>query len=400
MAMFVSYLLVAAAVLLAVPVTLFLLEIVAALALPAREVVLRSKENIRQRVAILVPAHNESVGILSTLDDIKGQLYPGDRLLVIADNCDDDTAAVAAAAGAETVERQEPAKSGKGYALDFGIKYLSLDPPAIVIVIDADCRIAESAIDRLAITCATTGRPAQALYLMTAPDESQINYRVAEFAWRVKNWVRPLGLNALNLPCQLMGTGMAFPWAIIQSANLACGSIVEDLKLGLELAQSGAPPIFYPSARVTSQFPSSVEGANSQRKRWEEGHISMILTTGRRCIYQAIARKNLGLFALALDLAIPPLSLLAILLAGVSSVAAVAAFFGLSSASLAISATCIGAFVLAIFLSWLKYGRDILPPSAIISVASYIFAKLPIYHRLLSGSAAPQWTRTDRKRNE
>jgi cellulose synthase/poly-beta-1,6-N-acetylglucosamine synthase-like glycosyltransferase len=235
---------------------------------------------------------------------------------------------------------------------------------------------------------------------MTAPDELQINYRVAEFAWRVKNWVRPLGLNALNLPCQLMGTGMAFPWAIIQSANLASGSIVEDLKLGLELVQSGAPPIFYPSARVTSQFPLSVEGAKSQRKRWEEGHISMILTTGRHCIYQAIARRNLDLLALALDMAIPPLSLLAILLAGVSSVAAVAVFFGLSSAALVISATCIGAFVLAIFLSWVKYGRDILPPGAIISVASYIFAKLSIYRRLLSGSAAPQWTRTDRKRNE
>ena len=52
----------------------------------------------------------------------------------------------------------------------------------------------------------------QILDLMTAPEDSPINYRVAEFAWRVNNWVRPLGLAALGLPCQLMGTGMAFPW--------------------------------------------------------------------------------------------------------------------------------------------------------------------------------------------
>ena len=139
--------------------------------------------------------------------------------------------------------------------MDFGLKHLSQDPPAIVIVIDADCRIAEGTIDQLAATCAATHRPVQALNLMTAPDESPINYRVAEFAWRVKNWVRPSGLNALNLPCQLMGTGMAFPWELIRSADLAHGSIVEDVKLGLDLAQAGSPPLFCPSAEVKSHFP-------------------------------------------------------------------------------------------------------------------------------------------------
>ena len=279
MASFVSYFLVTLAILLAIPVAMLLLEIVAALTLPAQKIALHAKNTIRQRVAVLVPAHNESTGILLTLEDVKPQLQPGDRLLVVADNCVDDTAAVAAAAGAETIDRDEPTKKGKGYALDFGLKHLSLDPPQIVIVIDADCRVEEGAIDRLATACATTHRPVQALDLMIAPDDSPINYRVAEFAWRVKNWVRPLGLNALNLPCQLMGTGMAFPWEVIRSANLASGSIVEDLKLGLELTQAGSPPLFCPSACVKSHFPLSIEGAKSQRKRWEEGHISMILTT-------------------------------------------------------------------------------------------------------------------------
>jgi hypothetical protein len=73
------------------------------------------------------------------------------------------------------------------------------------------------------------GRPVQALYLMMAPADSQINYKVAEFAWRVKNWLRPLGLRALGLPCQLMGTGMAFPWEVIRRADLASASLVEDL---------------------------------------------------------------------------------------------------------------------------------------------------------------------------
>jgi cellulose synthase/poly-beta-1,6-N-acetylglucosamine synthase-like glycosyltransferase len=400
MASLFSYFLATLACLLGIPVAVLFVEIVAALALTRRKLSHQPIQDLRRRVAVIIPAHNESSGLLPTIRDIKAQLLTSDRLLVVADNCVDDTAAVAATAGAETIERNEPTRKGKGYALDIGLKHLSLDPPAVVIIIDADCRIAEGSIDQLAITCATTQRPVQALDLMTAPDESPINYSIAEFAWRVKNWVRPLGLNTLNLPCQLMGTGMAFPWEVIRSAHLASGSLVEDLKLGLDLAQTGSPPLFCPTAIIKSHFPLSFEGADSQRKRWEGGHINMILTTAPCFIYESIARGNLGLLALTLDLAVPPLSLLVMLLAGMFSVAGLAALFGFSSAALTISATGIMALVVAIFLAWLKFGRDLLPPSAIFSVASYIFAKLPIYRRLLSGSSAPQWTKTDRKKNE
>ena len=110
---------------------------------------------------------------------------------------------------------------------------------------------------------------------MTAPAGSSINYQVAEFAWRVKNWIRPLGLHALNLPCQLVGTGMAFPWEVIQSANLATEHLVEDLKLGLDLAAAGHPPLFCPAAIVKSTFPPTLKGAANQRERWEHGHMGL-----------------------------------------------------------------------------------------------------------------------------
>jgi cellulose synthase/poly-beta-1,6-N-acetylglucosamine synthase-like glycosyltransferase len=197
-----------------------------------------------------------------------------------------------------------------------------------------------------------------------------------------------------------MGTGMAFPWEVIRSANLASGSIVEDLKLGLDLAQTESPPLFCPSASVTSHFPLSVEGAKSQRKRWEEGHIRMILTTAPRFIYRAVVRKDLNLFTLALDLAIPPLSLLVILLAGMVSIAGLAVLLGFSSAALVISATSFTATVASVFSIWLKYGRDVLPPSAMLSIASHVFEKFPLYRHLFSANAASRWNRTDRKKSE
>jgi cellulose synthase/poly-beta-1,6-N-acetylglucosamine synthase-like glycosyltransferase len=396
---FISFFLVTLAFLLAIPVAIFLIEVVASIALPQRDCLIAPRGELGPRVAVLVPAHNESVGLLPTIADIKAQLRASDRLLVVADNCTDDTSEVAMGAGAEVIVRDDPGRKGKGYALAFGLGHLVTDPPDIVIMIDSDCRLANAAIDRLAAACVTQHRPIQALYLMTAPNESPINYRVAEFAWRVKNWVRPLGLRALGLPCQLMGTGMAFQWDVIRSVDLASQSIVEDMKLGLDLSLSGHPPAFCPSLAVTSTFPASVEGVRSQRLRWELGHIGMIVTAAPRLILAAIVRGNLDLLAVALDLAVPPLSLLGMLTVGMLLIAGVSAWLGLSSAALILStATCVG-FLSAVLLSWLKFGRDIVPSKAILLVASYILKKLPIYRQIVSRRAGSSWIRTDRRRH-
>ncbi len=394
MATFLTYVLDAAAALLAIPVTMFIVEIIAALAPASPSVVPRPAS--RGRIAVLVPAHDESVAMLPTLADIRSQLKAGDRILVVADNCTDDTAHVAAAAGAEVIERRDPLRRGKGYALQFGLAHLGRDPPEVVVFFDADCKLAHETIDRLASTCVVAQRPVQALYLMKRAIRSSINHQVAEFAWRVKNWVRPLGLSRLGLPCQLVGTGMACPFSVVRSVDLASGSIVEDLKLGLDLALAGSAPLFCPSALVTSEFASSATGARIQRQRWEHGHIAMISAVPR-LIIAAVARGDPGLLALALDLAVPPLSLTAVLLAGVLLLTRVATFCGLSSLPLTIALVCSLGFGLAVFLAWLVHGRDVLPPRAVVSIAPYVFRKLSMYVRILTGRTAAHWIRTDRK---
>ena len=393
---FISFLIATLAFLLAIPTAVFFIEVVAAIALAQQDYPVPPGNRPRQRVAVLLPAHNESTGILPTLADITVQIRAGDRLLVVADNCTDDTAAVAAAAGAEVVDRNEPERKGKGYALAWGLRHLGADPPEIVIIIDADCRVAEGVFDRLAAACAATHRPVQALDLMTAPNGSSINVKVAEFAWRVKNWVRPLGLRALGLPCQLMGTGMALPWDVISSAHLASGSIVEDLKLGLDLTLAGNPPIFCPFPGVSSDFPLTVEGTQRQRLRWEQGHIKAIVTMVPRLFFLAIVRADLNLLALALDAAVPPLSLLAMLVMVMLAVAATATLLGISSAAIFVSsASCVG-LISGVFLAWLKYGRDILPRGSILLIFLYACRKIPLYSKILSRNS--EWTRTDRGR--
>src|ERR1700730_17776778 len=152
-----------------------------------------------------------------------------------------------------------------------------------------------------------------------------------------------------------MGTGMIFPWDVISSAPLASGSLVEDLKLGLDLAAVGKAPYFFPFGKVTSDFPVTVKGTDSQRQRWVQGHIGMILKTVPRLLFMAITRRNMDLLVLTLDLAVPPLSLLGLLLAGIFLLTSLAALSGLSSAPLFIAIANVLVFGLAVFFAWLKF---------------------------------------------
>jgi cellulose synthase/poly-beta-1,6-N-acetylglucosamine synthase-like glycosyltransferase len=400
MAILVSSLLTVLAAGVGILVAIFFLEIAAATLLPQGARMPPRGRAPRPRIAVLVPAHNESTQILPTLGDIKSQLRSGDRLLVVADNCSDNTAEVAARAGVEVSVRTDPARRGKGYALDCGISHLATDPPEVVVIIDADCRLSDQCLECLATTCAAARRPVQALDLMTAPTSSTTQYSIGEFAWRVKNWVRPLGLRALKLPCQLVGTGMAFPWETIRYVDLANGLLMEDVKLGLDFALSGKAPIFCPSAAVTSFFPATREGSKTQRQRWEHGHLGLILTTVPRALYSALRTANFSLLALALDIAVPPLSLLLGLLCITLATTAFASVLGIAWMPLIISLGSATLFAAAGVLAWWTHGRDLLKPSALISVAGYAAAKLPLYYQFLSRRAPSQWIRTDRSPSE
>jgi cellulose synthase/poly-beta-1,6-N-acetylglucosamine synthase-like glycosyltransferase len=381
------------AVPLAIAASVFLIEICAAILSKEPSLANCDAAN-RSRVVVLIPAHDESAGILPTLEDVKGQLQPGDRLLVVADNCTDDTAAVAAKAGADVIERRDDLRRGKSYALDFGIRSLRSNDPDIVLVVDADCRLEAGTIDQLAKTCSATGRPVQALYLMNAPEQAAVNQGIAEFAWRIKNDMRPRGLAALGLPCQLMGSGMAFPRQVFSAVEIATGHLAEDLDLGLQLARAGRAPVFCPGAVVRSVFPSREADSASQRQRWEHGHLSVLAGKVLPSAWAAVRDRNWRLLALGLDTGVPPLVLLAVLITAVFIASLFGWLVGMGKAALMVSSIGLALLAAALGLAWMACGRDLLTRATLSSLAPFLKRKVGIYARAFASNKT--WTRTGR----
>jgi hypothetical protein len=352
---------------------------------------------LSHRTTVLIPAHNEGVGVLPTIRDIQAQLGPNDSILVVADNCTDDTAAIVAAAGVEVAVRTDPVRRGKGYALEFGVQHLRLNPPDVVVIMDADCRLGENALRHLSDSAMASGHPAQSLYLMLAPENAPPGKGVNLFAWRVRNWIRPLGLGLFGLPTQLFGTGMAFPFSLLVGRDLGNSRLAEDCALGIALASAGYPPLFVSEARVHSHFPVSQAGSESQRQRWEKGHLENIIDLVPGALARSLRDRNLGLAALAIDMAVPPLSLLVLVTALCAVLGGVACVLGAPPAALAIPSLSVLLVVLGTALAWRAVGRDVLPLRELLRLPLHAIRKLGFYHGIASGKASSSWIRTDRK---
>jgi len=247
----------------------------------------------------------------------------------------------------------------------------------------------------LARECLTRGRPIQGLYLMQSPEGAGTRTRVAQFAWLVKNLVRPTGYLALALPCHLMGTGMAFPWACIRSAQLATGHIVEDMQLGLDLARAGEAAHFCPDVLITSFFPQTDDGIRSQRTRWEHGHLGLIVAEAPRLLLSGLRNANVGAIALALDLMVPPLALFVML--AVLNVILDGAFvlLGGRSAPLALASATLALLGISVLLAWVRYGQHIISLYDLASAPVYALRKVPIYIGFLL-SRQLDWVRSKR----
>ena len=372
------------------PTLVFVIEVLAAL--PRARARAAAAADPSLRVAVLVPAHDEERGIAATLATLTPQLRPRDRLVVVADNCSDATAAAARAAGADVFERSDPARRGKSFAIASGVTYLAADAPDVVIIVDADCRVEAGAVE--ALRAAAVERPAQAAYVMHAPDGAPPTRRLAELLFVVRNVVRPLGLARLGAPCLLTGAGMAFPWSLIRGAPLASGSVVEDLQLAIDLAADGTPPRFCGAARVTSVFPVGEPAAAAQQTRWLWG-VLRATVQAPRLVAAAVRHRQPSLLALAAELTVPPLTMLFAAWTLLVALAVVVALSAHDWRPALAAATGLAGCALAIVAAWLRFARDRVPASVVLGAPLYALPALRAALVALT-RRRQEWNRTER----
>ena len=150
-------------------------------------------------------------------------------------------------------------------------------------------------------------------------------------------------------------------------------------------------------ARVQSHFPTSQSGSESQRQRWEKGHLQNIADLVPRALVKSLSRRSPGLAALAVDMAVPPLTLLVLVTVFCVILGGVAVVLGASPVALAIPSLSLLLVAIGTVLAWRAVGRDVLPLRELLRLPLHAFRKMGFYHGIASGKASSSWIRTDRK---
>ncbi len=295
-------------------VCLYLLIITIAAYLPGRRPAV-SQEFVS--CAVVIPAHNEALQIGRTVEIVRRSDYPEDRfqVCVIADNCDDETASIARAAGAAVFERTDPANRGKGQALDWCFRSHAevLDAHAATVIIDADSVVDAGFLASITASLFQPGIAAVQSNNSVANPRAHWRTALTCASFALVNCVRPAGLARLGTSAGLKGNGMAFRSEVLARHGWPAHSLVEDIEFGVRLLLEGHRTVFDADARISSDMPANRDQADSQRRRWEFGRFEVARRFIPVLIRATVARRTPRYLGALMELIVPPLSILVLL---------------------------------------------------------------------------------------
>ena len=286
------------------------------------------------RIAIVIPAHNESASIARTLHNVQAASHADAHtdVWVIADNCDDDTAQQAEAAGARVIVRSHAELRGKGHALEYAFTRLTPMAYSWLLVVDADSTLEPGFLPAMRAAMHPDRNAVQACYLSTAGNH--LRSRVSRLAQWGFNLVRPLARERLGFSCGLLGNGFALRAELLNRLPYRAHSVVEDLEYHLLLVNQGERVHFVSDALVTGEIADTRDGARTQRSRWEGGRLRMLQEHLPPLLRRTLSADRAAAELLA-DLLLLPLGmhvlllLLAALLGGVGVYAALIGTFAI-----------------------------------------------------------------------
>lgn len=270
------------------------------------------------RFVLLVPAHNEEQLLPALLANISQLAYPRQlyTLVVVADNCTDQTAALARAAGALVYERFDRVQIGKGYALQWLLAQLHADNIKFdaAVILDADSVVSPNFLQVMAAHLAKGERAIQAHYAVLNPHRTWVmSLRAAALA--LIHYVRPLGRTVLGGSVGLKGNGMVFHRTLLAEHQWSA-SVTEDIEYHMSLVLAGERVYFAADATVWAEMPGTLQGSHTQNVRWEQGRFQLARQYVPQLLKAAIGNQAPNvparylLFDSIMEHLIPPFSLL------------------------------------------------------------------------------------------
>ncbi|MDP3824811.1 MAG: glycosyltransferase family 2 protein [Burkholderiales bacterium] len=284
----------------------------------------------RLRFDVIVPAHDEAAVIEAAVASLRKIDWPAEsfRILVVADNCSDATAALARAAGADVIERFDPELRGKGYALALGFQHSQARKWAdAVVVVDADTQVSANLLEAFAARIEAGAKAVQAHYGVSNPHASW-RTRLMTIAMASFHRVRSRARERLQLSCGLRGNGWCVTHRLLRQVPYKAYSLAEDVEYGIDLGLAGYRVHYADEAHVAGIMVSGEQASRTQRQRWEDGRVQLIRTRVVPLLKAATGPDGGVCLDLALDLLVLPLSYVAanvallIMLAGLGTLAA------------------------------------------------------------------------------
>lgn len=370
------------------------------LALFGRKIKAGEKHTYR-RFAIVVPAHNEEKNIPKTLYSLFGLVYPKNLfdVIVVADNCTDQTASVASGLGAVVLERHNPDKKSKGYALRWAFdQILSRDPAYdAVIVFDADTLVSADYLNIMNQYLTNGSRVIQSSDLVL-PQPGRWSSESTRIGFLLYNYAKPLGRKVLGMDMGLRGNGMCFSSGLLREIPWQAWSLTEDVEYGLILLLNRVKIDFAPEATVWAQMPARAENAESQRARWEMGRYPIIRRYAGKLFRTSIREKSFRYFDALLDLISPPLVNTMFFVIVMISLNSLFWFLQWSSPFFVWVWLIIAAMgLLHLFTGLIAAGADRDIYKSILYIPVYMLWKVKLYIKTIFVGRESKWIRTPRE---
>jgi cellulose synthase/poly-beta-1,6-N-acetylglucosamine synthase-like glycosyltransferase len=279
----------------------------------------KGKFKPQKRFALIVAAHNEELVIANIIESLKKLNYPKElfNIFVIADNCNDKTAAIARENGANVFERTNKEKKGKGYALEwmFNKIFKMQTKYDAVAIFDADNLVHKDFLIEMNKQLCKGYKVVQGYLDSKNPEDTWITGSYSIAFWTT-NRMFQLSRNNLGLSTQLGGTGCCIDVNILKELGWGATCLTEDLEFTCKLVLNGYKVGWAHDAIIYDEKPLTMTQSWWQRKRWMQGFADV----SSRYFFKLMKRAITKLDFTAFDCALYSINPIAAILFGISAI--------------------------------------------------------------------------------